>query len=107
MKQIKMTDLKDIESFKKFGETFTKIEADDTHHIYVFKREKKYPGHIKVSYEVVKGVKYKNYDRKEVFIYPQSERFGLYGFYIFGPEDYCRKRIEYRKECLYKRGEDN
>ena len=68
-------DLKDYDSFEKFGDVFTKIYANDDKHVYVFRREKKCNGTSKVSYEVVKGVKYKKSNGTSVFAYPTSERF--------------------------------
>lgn len=102
MGDISYKDLKDIDSFEKFGELFKKICADDDNHIYVFRREKQRPDKMVVSYEVVRGVKYKNPNGSIVYHYPSSEQFGTYGFYIVGPEEYCKKRIEFRKEYLKK-----
>lgn len=102
MVDINLRDIKDYDSFEKFGELFMKIYADDNNHIYVFRREKKCVETTKISYEVVKGVKIKNSNGTIVYSYPSSEKFGVYGFYIVGPEDYCKKRIEYRKDYFKK-----
>ena len=93
-------DIKEIEKFEKFGDTFTKIYADDEKHIYVFKRIRDYETKTAISYEVVKGRKVKNPDGSIVYRYPISEEFGMYGYYIFGTEDYCKKRINYRIKCF-------
>lgn len=95
MKEIVLQDLKDVDSFVKFGDKFDKVYADDSKHLYVFKRQGK-----GVGYEVVKAVKRKNPDGSTVYTYPSSEQFGVYGFYIVGPEEYCKRRIKFRLESL-------
>ena len=42
-------DINSYDTFTKYGDTFTKIYADDENHIYVFK--------CGFGYEVVKGIK--------------------------------------------------
>ena len=94
-------DIKETEEFEKFGDVFTKVFADDENHIYVFKREREDKSLKTFSYEVVKGIKTKNPDGSIVYIYPPSDKFGSYGYYIFGTtEKYCKDRIEYRIKCL-------
>lgn len=97
MEQINYTDLKEQNSFRKFDEDFSKIWSDDEHHIYVFKRVKKYEsGKDSISYEVIKGIKRKNPDGTIVYTYPSSEQFGKNGYYITGSEKYCKERISKR-----------
>ena len=91
--EITKKDIKDLNSFKKWGTTFTKIWGDDDRHLYVFKRS----GCSRDDYEVVKGVKTKNSDGSIVYAYPSSDNFGMYGYYIMGiPVRYSRQRIVYR-----------
>lgn len=87
--EIVIKDVKDIQSFKKFDSTFTKIWGDDDRHLYVFKRTK-----YRDDYEVIKAVKKKNQDGSIVYRYPSSEEFGTYGYYIMGiPSWYSKQRI--------------
>lgn len=86
-------DINSYDTFTKYGDTFTKIYADDENHIYVFK--------CGFGYEVVKGIKSVNPDNTIIYHYPSTEQFGTYGYYIFGSDDkYCKERIEYRIKCL-------
>lgn len=91
MKDIKKQDLKDTDRFNKFGDSFEKIYADDDNHTYIFKRTSDYG---KVSYELVKGKKFKQPDGKEVYVYPSSEQFGVNAWYILNNAK-TRERIEY------------
>ena len=85
-------DIKEQNEFKKYGEQFRKIFADDEKHIYVFSRNN-------TDYEVIQGVKKKNPDGNIVYAYPSSEQFGSYGYYITGRnKDYAYDRICYRLE---------
>lgn len=99
MIEIYLKDIKEIDYFKKFDDDFFKVYSDDENHIYVFKRIRE--KQVK-SYEVVKGVKHKNPDGSIIYRYPTSEEFGTYGYYIFGTEDYCKQRINYRIEGFKK-----
>lgn len=87
--KIEAKDIKDTNTFKKFGATFSKVWSDDERHLYVFKRTKH-----RTDYEVIKGVKTKNPDGSIVYRYPSSEEFGTYGYYIMGiPSWYSKQRV--------------
>ena len=88
-------DIRELNSFKKFDSTFTKIWSDEDRHLYVFKRVKIMDdGKERIDYEVIKGVKTKNPDGSIVYAYPSSDNFGTYGYYIMGiPVRYSRQRI--------------
>ena len=76
MEKIYYKSIEEINSFTKYGDTFTKVFGNDEKHIYVFKRG--------IDYEVVQGVKHKNPDGNIVYVYPSNEQFGVYGYYISG-----------------------
>lgn len=97
MIEIYLKDVKEQDKFEKFGEEFTKIFGNDEKHIYVFKRVKETELGNKTNYEVIKGVKFKNPDGSIVYIYPKSQQFGVYGYYILGYNpQYAYDRIVYR-----------
>ena len=99
--EIYKKDIETLNSFNKWGYTFTKIWGDDNRHLYVFRRTIKYDRRVITDYEVFKAPKAKNPDGIVVYTYPNSEQFGVCGYYIMGtPTEYARKRIEFRLKEL-------
>lgn len=100
MEKIKRKDIKEIETFEKFGEIFTKIYKDDEIHVYVYERRKN--GGTSGGFEVIRGKKYTNPDGSVVYCYPSSEDFGVYGYYISALMRDCKERIQKYIEKLSK-----
>lgn len=102
MKEIKKTDIRDKKEFNRAGYHYTQVRADDEKHIYLYEMVPIDFDTPHKHYEVVKGIKRKNPDGSIVWMYPSDEMFGVYGYYICGPEDYCRKKIAARWEQFEK-----
>ena len=82
MKEIYSTDISELPTFEKYGETFTLIERNEENNTYLYKRTNKETG--KVSYEVIKPIKRKNPDGTTVYCYPSESSFG-YGVALYTP----------------------
>ena len=80
MRPIYATDVKDMQSFTKYGNNYEKVYADDDRHIYVFKV---YDENF-TSYEVIRCKRCKNPDGNIVYTYPGNNDWGKYGFTIRG-----------------------
>ena len=98
MEKITRKDIKEINSFNKFGDNFTKVWSDDAQHIYVFKRTNKQ--YMSGQFEVVKGKKYTNPDMSVVWVYPSSAEFGENGYCINGARKDYKERIKMYIEKL-------
>ena len=98
MEDIWKRDINDVNEFNKNGYKHTKVAEKDGW--YLFKMEpisEELKGFVHyLNYEVVKGVKLKNPDGTDVFVYPNDERFGIYGFYFCGAPEIIRKNMEKR-----------
>ena len=78
MRPIYAKDVKDIQSFQKYGNNYEKVYADDNRHIYIFKVfDENF-----VSYEVILAKRVKNPDGNIVYTYPGSNDWGKLGFTI-------------------------
>lgn len=80
MRPIYAKDVKDIQSFQKYGNNYEKVYADDDRHIYIFKVfDENF-----TSYEVILGKRTKNPDGSIVYAYPGGNDWGTLGFSIRG-----------------------
>jgi len=80
MKPIYSKDIKDVQSFQKYGNNYEKVYADDDRHIYIFKAfDENF-----TSYEVILGKRVKNPDGNIVYTYPGNNDWGKLGFTIRG-----------------------
>lgn len=95
------TRIEDRDEFTRICYRYKKIQTDDERHIYVYRMTDE-DGSI-VGYEVVKGIKQKQPDGTPVWVYPNDEQFGTYGWYICGRPERCRERIAYRVRQLEER----
>lgn len=91
-------DIKDYDSFSIYGDTLTKVYADDVRHIYAFKRTQ---GEY-YFYELVIGVKTVNDDGSTVYRYPNNTEWGTKGFTIIGSDkdEMLKKHIKELEELI-------
>lgn len=82
MKEIYSTDISELPTFEKYGETFTLIERNEENNTYLYQRTNKETG--KNSYEIIKPIKTKNPDGTLVYCYPSESKFG-YGTALYTP----------------------
>ena len=81
-------------TFKREGYDYQNIVFDEEHHCGIWKMSKEIDGVVKdMGYEVVKGLKRKNSDGSIVYVYPEDERFGIYGFYTYSLER-CKEILD-------------
>lgn len=81
MKEIFRTDISQKKEFKFEGDTLKQKECvDEEKRIYVYERYN-HKGRL-YGYEIVKGVKAKQPNGEIVYIYPSSEQFVRYGYFI-------------------------
>ena len=82
MKEIYRTDISELPTFEKYGETFTFLQHNEKNNTYLYNRTNKETG--KVSYEIIKPIKRKNPDGTTVYCYPSESSFG-YGIALYTP----------------------
>lgn len=75
------TDIRDKKEFSLEGDTLKqKYCYDEEKQIWVYERYN-HNGRL-YGYELVKGIKHKNPDGSLIYLYPSSEKFGDYGYFI-------------------------
>lgn len=79
MKTITITDLSKKKTFTRAGYKYKQITFDPERKIGIWALTTK--DGDPSGFEVVKGVKTKNFDGSITFAYPSSEQFGTYGWY--------------------------
>lgn len=92
MSDFNFKDIRETQSFKRGGYTYTKVAEKDGW--YLFKMEKKDITYL--NYELVRGIKRKNPDETLTMVYPSAEQFGTYGYYFCGTPEIIRKNMEKR-----------
>ena len=101
MKEIYSTDISQKKEFKFEGDTLRQKECvDEEKHIYVYERYN-WKGRL-YGYEVVKGVRRKQPNGEIVYVYPSSEQFGRYGYFI--SSQWAEKEIPAYVEVLRAKG---
>lgn len=76
------TDINDRKEFVFEDDLLVQKEcADEEHRIYVYERYYQKTD-LMYAYEIVRGIKHKNPDGNIVYLYPSSEQFGKYGYFI-------------------------
>ena len=85
--EIKLKDIRETQSFKRGGYTYTKVTEKDGW--FLFKMEK--DGITYLNYELVKAK-----PQLGVQVYPSTDSFGTYGFYFCGTPEIIRKNMEKR-----------
>lgn len=81
MDNIYRIDISEKKEFTFDGDTLKqKYCYDEDKHIYVYERYN-HRGRL-FGYELVRGVRHKNPDGSIVYLYPCSEQFGTYGYFI-------------------------
>lgn len=74
-------DISDKKEFTFDGERLKLNRClDEESHIYLFERYNS--AGMLYAYELVRGIRHKNPDGQIVYVYPSSEQFGRYGFFI-------------------------
>lgn len=94
---MKRVDLKELDQFTRIGYVYKKVFADNENHVYVFAMGEN-SGPIK-KYEIVRGVR-KIVNDVEMYVYPGTSQFGIYGFFITGNEEYVKERLLERYNYL-------
>jgi len=102
MEKIFRTDISEKKEFSFEGDTLKQKECvDEENHIYVYERYN-WKGRL-YGYEVVKGVRKKQPSGDIVYVYPSSEQFGKYGYFI--SSQYAEKDIPVYVEKLKQKGD--
>ena len=94
----KKIDIRELNEFNAYDDTFRKVYADDENLVYVFRRDNKC--YKKPYYEVVKGRKYKKSDGSIIYIYPPSSLFGKIAFCVNSERPDFEERIQHYVEYL-------
>lgn len=79
--EIFRTDIREKKEFRFEGDTLKQKKCyDEEKQIWLYERVN-HSGRL-FGYELVKGVKHKNPDGSLIYLYPSSEQFGDYGYFI-------------------------
>ena len=90
MKTTKKTPISELKEFKREG-YLTKYVANDGLW-YLFSTEG--------GYKIVRAVRHKQLDGSEIYCYPPSEQFGVYGWYICGTKAKRMRSLKMiKKKC--------
>lgn len=92
-------DIKDRLEFKKDGDILRQFKSYGDGW-WLYKRFNQYSNFNFMGWELVKGVRHKNPDGEIVFVYPSSEQFGMYGFFL--PQRYTELDCDKRHNELVK-----
>lgn len=94
----KKIDIRELNEFNAYDDTYRKVYADDENLVYVFRRDNKC--YKKPYYEVVKGRKYKRSDGSIIYIYPSTELFGKIAFCVNSERPDFEERVQHYVEYL-------
>lgn len=67
-------DIRNVKTFKKYGEVFTQIRSNPETGWWLYER--------KNAYEVVRLKKFRNYDGSVVYTYPTENDWGIFGYTV-------------------------